>query len=133
LIQSNGETALAYLIKYGVIYFACYRISNYIDPFNNGLILQESDGIKERTDKFTVRQISDMNLEKMKIIYFSVCSTVENRAEELVNKMIYFASEFQVAGFNHIIISIWATDDKIYMKIIGKFYGQLKNGCAENK
>jgi hypothetical protein len=36
-----------------------------------------------------------------------------------------------MAEFNYIIASIWITEDEIYIKIINKFYGRLKNGYAE--
>jgi hypothetical protein len=75
-----------------VIHFAYYRISDHIDLFNSYLIFQEGDEIIEKMEKFIVRQISDTNLEKARIIYFSIYLTAENRVKKLIDEMIHFAN-----------------------------------------
>jgi CHAT domain-containing protein len=89
--------------------------------FNTCLILQKGNETVIRTDKFTVRYISDTNLERTRIVYFSICSTAENRAEKLVDNIIYFVSGFLIAEFSHVIASIWVTDDEICVKMVREF------------
>jgi CHAT domain-containing protein len=132
LIQPNAEAVLAHLTQCGVIHFACHGMSDHVDPFNSCLILQEGDGVVGRADRLTVRQISDTNLERARIAYLSAYSTAENRAEELADEVIHLASGFQVAGFSHVIASVWTTDDEICVKMAREFYGRLKNGYTED-
>jgi len=48
----------------------------------------------------------------------------------MVDEVIHLASGFQVAGFSHVIASMWSTDDKVCVEMTGKFYKQLKDGYA---
>jgi CHAT domain-containing protein len=105
-------------------------MSDHVDPFNSCLILQDGPAATPRVDKLTVRQISDANLERAGIAYLSACSTAEHRAEELVDEVIHLASGFQVAGFGHVIASMWSSDDEICAKMAKGFYGRLKDDSA---
>jgi CHAT domain-containing protein len=75
LVQPNAKTVLEQLVKYDMIHFAGHRMSDHVDPFNSGLILQEGKGAAENAEKLTVRQIADTNLKRARIAYLSACST----------------------------------------------------------
>lgn len=62
-----------------------------------------------------------------RIAYLSACSTAEIRAIRLVDEVIHLASGFQVAGFSHVIASMWQTDDDACEKMARGFYKQLKD------
>jgi CHAT domain-containing protein len=130
LVQPNAKTMLEQLVQYDVIHFAGHGMFDHVDPFNSSLILQESKGVVEKAEKLTVRQISQTNLKRARIAYLSACSTAENRAEALADEVIHLASGFQVAGFSHVIASMWSTDDEVCVKMARGFYRRLKDGSA---
>jgi len=130
LIQPNAKTVLEQVVQYDLVHFAGHGVSDRIDPFNSGLILQEGKGAAKKMDKLTVRQILETNLKRARIAYLSACSTAEHWAVEMVDEVIHLASGFQVAGFSHVIASMWSTDDEVCVEMAGKVYKRLKDGYA---
>jgi len=130
LVQPNAKTVLEQVVQYDLVHFAGHGVSDHVDPFNSGLILQEGKGAEKKTDKLTVQQISETNLKRARIAYLSACSTAEHRAAEMVDEVIHLASGFQVAGFSHVIASMWSTDDEVCVEMAGKVYERLKDGYA---
>lgn len=72
-----------------------------------------------------VRHISDIQLRNARITSLSACSTAENRVTRPADEVIYLASGFQVAGFAHVIGSMWSSSDEICVEIAKEFYRQL--------
>jgi hypothetical protein len=110
-----------------VVNFACHGVSDLTNPSNSSLILQkilEPDS-KLASDNLTVQQISENNLTQPKITYLSACSIVENRAQELADEVIHLASGFQVAGFAHVIGSMWPSCDDVCVKVAKTFYQRM--------
>ena len=130
LVQPNAKTVLEQVVQYDLVHFAGHGVSDHVNPFNSGLILQEGKGAAKKTDKLTVRQILETNLKRARIAYLSACSTAEHRAVEMVDEVIHLASGFQVAGFSHVIASMWSTDDEVCVEMAGKVYERLKDGYA---
>ena len=108
-----------------MVHFACHGVSNHVDPLNSYLVLQENASPMPKIDKITVRQISEASLTNAKIAYLSACSTAENKAQQLADEVIHLASGFQVAGFSHVIASMWVADDQVCFQVAKGFYEQV--------
>jgi CHAT domain-containing protein len=91
------------------------------------MLLQDSSVAIPTVGKLSVQQISDANLDRAAIAYLSACSTAENRAALLVDEVVHLASGFQVAGFSHVVASMWASDDQICVEMAREFYERLKS------
>ncbi len=50
---------LEQVVQCDLIHFAGHGVSDHVDPFQSGLILQEGKGAVKKTDKLTVQQIED--------------------------------------------------------------------------
>ena len=59
------------------------------------------------------------------IAYLSACSTAGVEAKRLADECLHIASAFQVAGFAHVIGSLWPADDDICVRLAESFYGSL--------
>jgi CHAT domain-containing protein len=101
----SADQVLEVLKTCRIAHFACHRASDYSDPSNSGLILQKSTRPDEALvqDRLTVQQGSDLRLRYSQNAYLSACSTAENKAARLSDKVIHIVSRFQVAGFPHVI------------------------------
>ena len=128
LVQPAAREVLSQLKEYDVVHFACHGVSDFMDPSNSSLLLQRSQGLqsKPELDRLTVRQVSAVNLKKAKIAYLSACSTAQNLAVQLADEVIHLASGFQVAGFGHVIGSMWPSDDGVCIDVAKEFYEQLR-------
>lgn len=96
---------MAQLQKCNVAHFACHEVSDLLDSFRSDLILRTTRrAIEEsRQDILSVREVSQAHLSRAEIAYLFVCSTAQNQAIELSDEVFHVVSEFQVAGFRHVV------------------------------
>lgn len=80
------------LQHYSVAYFACYRSTDHLDPSKSRPILQKREKDALEQDRLTVGRISELNLSHARIAYFLACSTAQNRASQLSDKVIHVVS-----------------------------------------
>jgi CHAT domain-containing protein len=133
LIQPNAKQVLEQLKHCDMIHLPAmeYWTSQIIPTGNSYLVLQDLQNSQStpKPDKLTVRQVSEVSLKQARqdcLLYLSACSTAENRALELSDKVIHLASGFQVAGFGHVIGSMGPSNDIICVEVAKGFYEQLK-------
>jgi CHAT domain-containing protein len=123
----EAKEVLACMSDYDVVHFACHGLSDPVDPSESGLILQrrESPDVEPLPDRLMVRQISGLHLKNACIAFLSACSTAQNKVRRLADEVIHLASGFQVAGFAHMIGSMWPSVDDICAAMAKGFYGEL--------
>jgi len=128
-LTPDADTVLRQLESCRIAHFACHGISDPIDPSNSGLVLQRgaSDGPQDQ-DHLSVHRISRLRLRHAQIAYLSACSTAENKNVRLRDEVIHIVSGFQVAGFPHVIGSMWPAGDNECVQVASRFYSSLF-GC----
>lgn len=100
------------------IHFACHGVSDDKNPSNSHLLLSGNS----RPAKLTVEMISHMNIKTAQIAYLSACSTGDNASEALADESIHIANGFQLAGFSHVLASMWESNDSACCAVAGEFY-----------
>ncbi|EXJ73716.1 uncharacterized protein A1O5_03478 [Cladophialophora psammophila CBS 110553] len=110
-----------------IFHYAGHGLSNPKDPSDGCLVLQKraQPPSKPIQDRLTVGQISDMYLPHAHLAYLSACSTAENSATGLLDEVIHLVSGFQVAGFGHVIGSMWPSADGVCAEVARDFYAKL--------
>ncbi|MEU9088717.1 CHAT domain-containing protein [Streptomyces sp. NPDC048428] len=103
-------------------HFACHALADYSAPSNGGLCL--SDGV------LTIPEISRLALADTQLAYLSACSTGYRNLEH-VDESLNLASAFQLAGFRHVIASLWPLNDDFGAVASRMFYGEL-SGAADD-
>jgi tetratricopeptide (TPR) repeat protein len=124
--RPDADNILGLLETCRMAHFACHGMSNPTDPSSSGLVLQRlaSDGTLEQ-DHLSVSRISHLRLKHAQIAYLSACSTAENKAARLQDEVIHIVSGFQVAGFPHVIGSLWPAGDDECVEVARVFYSSL--------
>jgi tetratricopeptide (TPR) repeat protein len=122
----DATSVLSQLETCRMAHFACHGMSNPTDPSSSGLVLQRvaTDGTLEQ-DHLSVYRISQLRLRHAQIAYLSACSTAENKAARLQDEVIHIVSGFQVAGFPHVIGSLWPAGDNECVEVASGFYSSL--------
>ncbi|KAL4759760.1 CHAT domain-containing protein [Aspergillus foveolatus] len=100
-----------------IIHFACHGSSDPVNPSRSHLLLQRCKSSTLAVEKLTVQQISDHVFGRARIAYLSARSTAQR-----VSK---------VAGFGHLIASLWSVDDATFARMASYFYGYLVEHQAE--
>ncbi|KAL4740778.1 CHAT domain-containing protein [Aspergillus similis] len=119
------KTVLDAMKDTDIIHFACHGSSDPVNPSRSHLLLQRCKSSAPAVEKLTVQHISDHVFGRARIAYLSACSTAQVTASNLSDEAIHLASAFQVAGFGHVIASLWSVDDATCARMAGYFYGYL--------
>jgi tetratricopeptide (TPR) repeat protein len=128
----NTDTAttaavLARLPECTIAHFACHGASNRTDPSQSRLLLHD-----HATTPLTVAALAQVNLERAQLAYLSACSTANPGNDELLDEVIHLTSAFQLAGFPHVIGTLWPIDDRIAAEVAESFYTHLTTGPPES-
>ena len=112
---------------YSSVHFACHGYADPRSPFRSGLLLcgnepQKSFQENTRESILTVETISSINTERSQLAFLSACCTAENASLVLMDEGIHLAGGFQLAGYPHVIASLWEADDDLSVEVAKKFY-----------
>jgi tetratricopeptide (TPR) repeat protein len=97
-------------------HFACHGLSDLNDPSASHLILH--DGL------LTVVDVTRLRLEDADLAFLSACSTARP-GERLADEAIQLATAFQLAGYRHVIGTLWPIDDQHAVDLAGDVYAAL--------
>jgi tetratricopeptide (TPR) repeat protein len=131
LDQPDSSSVISQISKCNIAHFACHGTSNSRDPSQSGLLLQTATADPEQ-EILTVLKLCENHPTLGEIAYLSACSTAENRAEGLIDEGLHVVSGFQVAGFRHVIGTLWPSDDSVCVEVARLFYAKLcQNGALK--
>lgn len=139
LEQPSVSEVLKGMENSDIVHFACHGSSDRIDPSRSHLLLQgtmlpetsdiaqlPSDERDSWMGKLTVQSISESQaFGKAQIAYLSACSTAEVKAGQFADEALHIVSAFQVAGFGHVVGSLWSADDETCAQMARFFYEHL--------
>lgn len=119
------ESIVLRLCDYDLIYFATHGISNSDSPMDHSFLVLADNG-KEKS-YLSLREI--MNTRKIcklkaDLVVLSACQTGLGRSHE--GGVIGLARAFQIAGAQHVLMSLWNIDDKETGTMMKYFFQELK-------
>jgi tetratricopeptide (TPR) repeat protein len=115
---------LASLPGCSIAHFSCHGFSDASDPSQSLLLLDDYHDAP-----LTVAILATVNLSQAQLAYLSACRTAVTSAPELVDEAIHLTSAFQLAGFSHVIGTLWEIDDEQAATTAGAFYRELLAGA----
>ncbi|MFD8087401.1 CHAT domain-containing protein [Kitasatospora sp. NPDC059722] len=120
------DKVLAALEQSAVVHLACHGITDRTDPSRSRLLLSD-----HRSDPLTVASLARINLDSADLAYLSACSTAANTNTDLMDEAIQLTSAFQLAGFRHVIGTLWEIDDAVAEQAARSFYDMLGNESGD--
>ncbi|KAJ9492874.1 hypothetical protein VN97_g389 [Penicillium thymicola] len=130
LDQPDSASVIRQIPESNIAHFACHGASNWLYPSQSGLLLQTDaksspDAETPTQDILSFEKLCKSNLMQGEIAYLSACSTAENNVVPLMDEMLHVVSGFQVAGFRHVIGSLWPSNDDVCVEVARSFYAEL--------
>jgi hypothetical protein len=107
----------ARLTEATIAHFACHGSSHPTDPSQSLLLLHDW-----QHDPLTVASLAPVNLGHARLAYLSACSSALNRNQRLLDESIHLTAAFQLAGFPHVIGTLWEIEDMYAAEIAATFY-----------
>ena len=116
---SRKKDVLTHLRTCKIFHFAGHGLSHNSDPSRSCLLLEDWEG-----NPLTVRDLRDHKLQENPpfLGYLSACSTGTNMVNDLVDEGIHLVSAFQLAGFRHVIGTLWEVSDSYCVDIAASLY-----------
>jgi tetratricopeptide (TPR) repeat protein len=103
-----------------VAHFACHGCIDIHEPAKSSLIIG-----REAEERLTVQDLDEVSYTSSKVAYLSACSTAEISLRNMADESINVANNFQLAGFQHVIGTLWGADDDAAAQIASFFYPGL--------
>lgn len=119
------EAVVAELPQCKVFHFAGHGSTNGPDPSQSTLLLQDW-----QKDPLTVSTLLDINIQQYSpfLAYLSACGTGQIAHEKFLDESIHLISAFQVAGFRHVIGTLWEVGDDVSVDVARITYEAIQRG-----
>ncbi|KAG6361605.1 hypothetical protein INS49_009832 [Diaporthe citri] len=109
-----------------IFHFAGHGQSDAAEPSQSCLLLQDW-----RTSPLTVADFRDSRLQDREaqpfLGYLSACSTGASEAARLADEGIHLISSLQLAGFRHVVGTLWEVSDQHCVDVARVFYETLRD------
>ncbi|WFB83603.1 MULTISPECIES: CHAT domain-containing protein [Streptomyces] len=100
--RATARRVLAALPQFGQAHLACHGLTDLKDPSNSCLLLHDGP--------LKVRDIVALDLPAARLAFLSACSTA-SPGPSLTNEAIHVSSSFHLAGYPHVIGTLWPVAD----------------------
>ena len=123
--DATKKNVLQSICDYDLLYFATHGISNSENPMENSfLVLAES---YEASPYLSLSEIMNLRHNCMlnaDLVVLSACQTGLGKSHE--GGIIGLARSFQIAGANHVLMSLWNISDSETATLMNFFFNELK-------
>ncbi|KAK3323221.1 CHAT domain-containing protein [Cercophora scortea] len=137
--QPSAAGVLQTIHSFDMVHFACHGESDPEDPSRSCLIFAKKrprtgngchvDNSYTHADRLTVRDIiretARSSSRKTGILFLSGCSTADNPASHLGDECIHLATAYHLAGFSHVVGTLWDAVDSACVQVASEFYTSL--------
>lgn len=122
--QRLKNDVLEQLPKCNLFHFAGHGRFDLKNPSQSCLLLEDWE-----THPLTMGAVRDSQLQNNPpfLAYLSACSTGVNMAVELFDEGIHLISAFQLAGFQHVVGTLWQVSDKHCVDVARILYETLQD------
>ncbi|MCM3920143.1 CHAT domain-containing protein [Frankia sp. AiPs1] len=114
--QATRQAVLDRLPAARWAHFACAAANDFYDPLNGRLLLVDKP--------LTVLDLARMRLRDAELAFLSTSNTALPGAR-LADEAIHLASAFQLAGYRHVIATLWPISDRHALTVADKIYATL--------
>ncbi|MCX5097226.1 CHAT domain-containing protein [Streptomyces sp. NBC_00365] len=120
--SATHSAVVAALPQHAYAHFACHALGDLERPSASRLVLHDHT---ERP--LTVRDLARLRLPSVRLAYLSACDTMRT-SPELADEAVHIVSALQIAGFPHVVGSLWHVDDTIGAGVAQNVYEALGTG-----
>lgn len=123
-VEATKENILKDFCNYDLIYFATHGINDFENPMDNSfLVLAEDNSEKPFITSREIQNIRKKCKLNADLVVLSACQTGLGKSHE--GGTIGLARAFQIAGANHVLMSLWNIDDKETATLMKFFFDEL--------
>ncbi|MGW7431578.1 CHAT domain-containing protein [Streptomyces sp. NPDC054861] len=106
------------------VHFSCHGVSDPLEPSASGLVLHDG--------RLTVLHAAEQSPTEAVLAVLSACSTSQG-GMLLPDESVHLVSAFQLAGYPHVIGTLWPVADKVATRLTERFYASLADDLAHGR
>lgn len=118
-VQATRDAVLSALPKAAWAHFACHGHCDPVSPSASRLLLHD-----HQKHPLTVIDVTRLRQEQAVLAFLSACSTARP-GDRLADEAIHLASAFQLAGYRHVIGTLWPISDYHAVRLAEDLYAEL--------
>lgn len=124
------EDVISHLPRCKIFHFAGHGHTDGVDPSQSRLLLEDGDA-----HPLTVATLLEMNIRQRSpfLAYLSACGTGQLKDEMSIDESIHLISACQLAGFRHVIGTLWEVNDDICVDAARITYEGMRDGGITDK
>ncbi|KAK6540848.1 hypothetical protein TWF694_008231 [Orbilia ellipsospora] len=125
LERPSKQAVIERLKSCKIFHFAGHGESDPTNPSNSSLLVNDW-----KQNPLTVDSLVKMDLRQISpwLAYLAACSTSNNSAEDLQDEAIHLAAACQLAGFRHVVGSLWEVSDRYSVDAAREIYTTISCG-----
>lgn len=120
--EATSERVLDALASHGVAHLACHGVTEMREPAASRLLLHD-----HHTRPLTVEMVSALELSHAELAFLSACGTSLVNLE-VADEAVHITGAFQLAGYRHVIGTLWPADDATAVHLTRATYAGLTRG-----
>ncbi|KAF9771379.1 hypothetical protein IL306_010984 [Fusarium sp. DS 682] len=128
--ERRTQHVLAQLKDCHIFHFAGHGYTDETNPLLSQLRLEDW-----QTQPLTVADLLDLNLRDNPpfLAYLSACGTSRIKDKRLLDESLHLISACQLAGFRHVIGTLWEVGDETCVDVAEKVYDELKSSGMDEQ
>ncbi|KAL4950438.1 CHAT domain-containing protein [Aspergillus filifer] len=123
--KRHKRDIISHLAECKIFHFAGHGYTDHVDPSKSQLILEDG-----QEGSLTVADLLEINIREHSpfLAYLSACGTGQIRDERFIDESIHLISAFQLAGFRHVIGTLWSVNDETCVDMARITYEVMADG-----
>ncbi|MFC0598236.1 CHAT domain-containing protein [Streptomyces palmae] len=120
--SATHSAVVSALHHHAYAHFACHALGDAEHPSGSRLVLHD-----HTEHPLTAGDLARLRLPSVRLAYLSACDTLRT-SPELADEAVHIVSAFQMAGFPHVVGSLWHVDDAIGAEVALSVYEAVHTG-----
>jgi TPR repeat protein len=118
------QDIMSHLPHCNIFHFAGHGYTDNDDPLKSYLLLEDG-----KSNALTVANLLELNLRKHApfLAYLSACGTGRINGEKFIDENIHLISACQLAGYRHVIGTLWEVKDEICVEMARITYEGIRD------
>jgi CHAT domain len=114
--EASRAGVLRALPAHSRAHFACHATTDPVLPSKSALMVHGAEPL-------TVADVAQLDLSRAELAFLSACTTTRS-AVDLTDESIHLTSAFQLAGYRHVVGTLWPVTDPVAVLAACAFYAE---------
>jgi hypothetical protein len=120
--QAGATETLRLMQEHAIAHFTCHGSHEFAHPSRSGLLLR--DGM------LSIPRIAALDLSHAELAFLSACQTALGGVR-LLDESVHLSAAFQLAGYRHVIGTLWTVADRSSADVVAEIYTALTGDSGE--